>query len=175
MSEIAAREYVDTDDAAAAVKVFDGHFTNAQAVMDETFSPDGDGDANLQYDLSGADAKYFEISLVAVTAQPNANPPVLAETRGGIRTKKALDFETKSVYTVTFTATDPSGEDTSVTVTIHALDQAEIEGIPGDQKRVWVNEGVESIDSLEAANPPRREPGRIEMVPFDNQRSADYP
>ena len=161
LSEIAAREYVDTDDAAAAVKVFDGHFTNAQAVMDETFSPDGDGDENLQYDLSGADAKYFEISLVDVPAQPNANPPVLAETRGGIRTKKALDFETKSVYTVTFTATDPSGEDTSVTVTIHALDQAEIEGIPGDQKRVWVNEGVESIDSLEAANPPAENLGGL--------------
>ena len=150
LSELAAREYADTDDSAAAVKVFDGHFTNAAAVTNKELTADGDGNQYLQYDLSGPDAEYFEISLTNVTADPT----VLAETRGGIRTKKALDFETKSVYRVTVTATDPAGAATDVDVTIHALDQAEIEGIPGNEKRVWVNEGVEFIDALEAANPP---------------------
>ena len=150
LTELAAREYddADADDAAAAVKVFDGHYADQDAKdagkYAATFIPDGNGSEDLQFDLSGADAKYFAI-------RNDETPP---NQRGLISTKSALDFETKSTYTVTVTATDPSGATATATVTINALDQAEIEGVPGDQKRVWVDEGDYHIDSLNAQNPP---------------------
>ena len=147
-SELAAREYDDTDadvNVAAAVKVFDGYFANETDKAAGELMGDGTtGRENLQFDLSGADAKYFAIR----------NDEIPSDQRGLISTKRALDFETKSTYTVMVTATDPAGAKSTATVTINALDQAEIEGIPGDQKRVWVNESVEFIDSLQAANPP---------------------
>ena len=127
------------------MKVFDGYFANETDKDAGTLTPDGNnGRENLQFDLSGADAKYFAIR----------NDEIPSDQRGLISTKRALDFETKSTYTVMVTATDPAGAKSTATVTINALDQAEIEGIPGDQKRVWVNESVEFIDSLQAANPP---------------------
>ena len=135
-SELAARVYADTVadvDVAAAVKVFDGYFADESDKDAGTLTPDGNGRENLQFDLSGADAKYFAI-------RNDANPPA---QRGLISTKRALDFETKNTYTVMVTATDPVGATETVTVTINVLDQAEIEGIPGDQKRVWVNEAVD--------------------------------
>ena len=147
-SELAAREYDDTDadvNVAAAVKVFDGYFANETDKAAGELMGDGTtGRENLQFDLSGADAKYFAIR----------NDEIPSDQRGLISTKRALDFETKSTYTVMVTATDPAGAKSTATVTINALDQAEIEGIPGDQKRVWVKESVEFIDSLQAANPP---------------------
>ena len=148
-TELLARNYADTDgseDTAATVKVWDGHSADQTAREAGTVIADGNnGRENLQYDLSGADAKYFAI---------NQNPGTTGDPAGLIKTKGPLDFETKSTYTVTVTATDPTGAKSTATVTINALDQAEIDGIPGDQKRVWVNERVEFIDSLEAANPP---------------------
>ena len=62
---------------------------------------DADGD-NLTYSLGGTDVASFGI--VAASGQ--------------LQTKSALDYETKSSYTVTVTATDPSSETDSITVTI---------------------------------------------------------
>ena len=148
-SELAAREYDGTvadNNVAAAVKVFDGYYaTEANKNADPpVLTADENGRENLQFDLSGPDAKYFAIR--------NDESPT--DQRGLITTKRALDFETKSTYTVTVTATDPAGATDMATVTINALDQAEIEGVPGDEKRVWVDEGDFQIDSLNAQNPP---------------------
>ena len=146
---------VDTDAATdgiqvpttGAVNVFDGYFENlaalpTQAAPDGTVSPDGtNGRENLQFDLSGADAKYFSIS--------NAATPV--EQRGLISTKRALDFETKSTYTVTVTATDPGGLTDTATVTIHVLDVPEVEGL---EERYRVDENQKLITALSANNPP---------------------
>ena len=41
---------------------------------------------------------------------------------GQLKTKAALDHETKDSYTVTVTATDPSGESDEITVTITVID-----------------------------------------------------
>ena len=128
------------------MKIWDGYFADAAAKAADTLTPDGTtGKENLQYDLSGADAKYFAI---------NQNPGTTDDPAGLIKTKGPLDFETKSTYTVTVTATDPAGAKDTVTVTINALDQAEVEDVPGDEKRVWVDEGEYQIDSLRANNPP---------------------
>ena len=63
-------------------------------------------DDKLRYTLSGTDAASFDIN--AVTGQ--------------LQTRAALDYETKSSYSVTVTATDPSGESDTITVTIEVTD-----------------------------------------------------
>ena len=146
-SEADARDYdpAVTNDAAARVKVVDGHFSSEADKDSGTLTTDGSlGWENLQFDLSGPDAKYFAIR----------NDETPADQRGLISTKGPLDFEDQSTYTVTVTATDPAGATDTATVTINALDQAEIEDVPGDEKRVWVNEGDYHIDTLMATNPP---------------------
>ena len=60
----------------------------------------------LTYTLGGPDADSFTID--RGTAQ--------------LSTKVALDYETKDTYTVTVTATDPSGETATVMVTIKVTD-----------------------------------------------------
>ena len=59
----------------------------------------------LLHTLSGDDAGAFEI-----------------DNSGQIKTAKKLDFETKSSYTVTVTATDPSGSSASIVVNITVTD-----------------------------------------------------
>ncbi len=66
---------------------------------------DDDNDA-LTYFLGGTDAGLFDI----------------VDTSGQLQTKAALDYESKSAYTVTVTATDPSGLADEITVTIDIID-----------------------------------------------------
>ena len=61
----------------------------------------------LLYTLSGTDAASFKID----------------RRTGQIKTKAALDYETKNVYMVTVTATDPSGATDSIAVTINVTDE----------------------------------------------------
>ena len=68
---------------------------------------DSDNDT-LTYTLSGTDAASFDIE----------------STTGQLKTKAALDYETKSTYTVTITVSDGSLTDT-ITVTINITDVAE--------------------------------------------------
>ena len=65
--------------------------------------PNGD---TLTYTLGGADAESFDIE----------------ESSGQLQTKAALDYETKTSYTVEVTATDPSGDSATITVTITVTD-----------------------------------------------------
>ena len=65
----------------------------------------------LTYTLGGVDAASFDISADNLDAQ--------------LQTKAALDYETKQSYTVTVTATDPSGLSATVTVTIEVTDENE--------------------------------------------------
>ncbi|MYE88284.1 hypothetical protein F4X33_04730, partial [Candidatus Poribacteria bacterium] len=74
---------------------------NAVAATD----PEND---TLTYTLSGTDATSFDIE----------------SATGQLKTKSALDYETKSIYTVTITASDGSLTDT-ITVTINVTDVAE--------------------------------------------------
>ena len=63
----------------------------------------------LTYSLGGADAASFDI----------------VRSSGQLKTKAELDKETKDTYTVTVTATDPSGEIATAMVTIKVTDQDE--------------------------------------------------
>ena len=69
---------------------------------------DADGDT-LTYTLSGTDAAAFNI----------------VSTTGQLRTQAALDYESKSIYTVSITASDGSLTDT-ITVTITVTDVDEV-------------------------------------------------
>ena len=95
----------------------------------------GPGDDVLTYSLSGADAKYFVIvgSVEHPTSyDPDGDGTATAITDAGSLVFKVdddltpLDFEMKTRYTVTISATDPSGDDDSVTVTINITDHNEM-------------------------------------------------
>ena len=70
-------------------------------IGDPVAATDADSDT-LTYTLGGADAESFDIE----------------ESSGQLKTKAALDFETRATYTVNVTATDPSSHHTTITVTI---------------------------------------------------------
>ncbi len=148
LSEEDARVYDSTASpdptVAGVVNVYDTRDDTA----DDTDNPTADGatgNENLHYSLSGSDAKYFEIPQANDTA---ATPP---ETRGVIKTKGPLDFEARSSYTVTLTATDPGGMTDTVTVTIRVLDVPEIEGL---EERIRVDENTKVISNPSAKDPP---------------------
>ena len=65
-----------------------------------------DDDTNLTYTLGGTDKVAFDID----------------DGTGQLMTKAALDYEAKSTYTLTVTATDPALESDTITVTIKVLD-----------------------------------------------------
>ena len=79
---------------------------------DEEVTPDdhpvsaSDDDTNLTYTLGRTDKDAFDID----------------DGTGQLMTKAALDYEAKSTYTLTVTATDPALESDTITVTIKVLD-----------------------------------------------------
>ena len=74
---------------------------------------DDDNDT-LTYTLSGTDAASFDIGM----------------STGQLMTKAALDYETKTTYMVTVTATDPDGASGSTMVTIMVTDANEAPSFP---------------------------------------------
>ena len=152
-TELEARVY-DTDLTSAGVQApvdalvnaFDGYFEDRDARVADPPEPTDDT-ANLHFALSGAEAKYFTIgNLVGSTQSPATD-----EVRGLIRTKGPLNFETKSTYTVTVTATDPAGLTDTATVTINVLDVPEIRGLGS---RIRVDENTFDIADISVDNPP---------------------
>ncbi len=70
---------------------------------------DADTSDTLTYTLGGTDAAVFSI----------------VSTTGQLQTKAALDYETKSAYTVTVSVSDGNGGTDSITVTINVTDVTE--------------------------------------------------
>ena len=93
---------------------------------------DPDSGDTLTYTLSGRDGASF--SIVATTGQ--------------LQTKAALDFETKSTYTVTITATDNRGLTDEITVTITITDVDEktkpttVEIVGDDSRMAPINQPI---------------------------------
>ena len=77
-------------------------------IEDPVSATDPDSGDTLTYTLGGPDASAFDIG----------------RTSGQLRTRTALDYETKNTYTVTVTVTDGSLSD-EITVTISVTDVAE--------------------------------------------------
>ena len=82
--------------------------TGPNADIGTEMAKDGDNDA-VTYSLGGRDAGSFNI----------------IPATGEIIRKDPLDYETKNMYRVTVTATDPSGLDDTIAITIEVLDVPE--------------------------------------------------
>ena len=98
---------------------------------------DAEGDA-LTYSMIGDDAASLTIG----------------RTSGQIRTKDALDYETKpNSYTVTVTATDPAGLSDSATATITVTDVDEDPVVSGDASVDYAENGTGMVATYAATDP----------------------
>ena len=108
----------DVDESTNNIPVFTDGASTTRSVAENTAAGTNIGnpvsatDANddpLTYILSGTDVSKFSID----------------STTGQLRTKAALDYETKSSYTVTVNVSDENGGSNSITVTINVTDVTE--------------------------------------------------
>ena len=112
--------------------------TGAEEPIGDALSAE-DGDL-LMYTLGGADMDSFELS------DPAGNSVNLL-------TKAELDFETKSEYTVTVTATDPSGASDIITVTVMVIDEDEGGVIALDSSVEYAENGEDPVETFSAKDP----------------------
>ena len=94
---------------------------------------DEDGDL-LVYTLGGADAASFGI----------------ARNNGQLKTRAALDHESRSSYTVVVTATDPSGAAAGIPVTINIVDEDEPARIIGSRSMGFAENGTSPVAAFSA-------------------------
>ena len=98
---------------------------------------DGDDPKDLlMYTLSGADADSFAIDRDLAV----------------IKTKAELDYETKKVYMVTVTATDPSGASDSISVTINVTDENDNAAISGSASQTYAENGTAAVARFTATD-----------------------
>ncbi len=97
-----APEFTDGHSATRSVDENIGSGVDIGSTVSAT-DPDRD---TLTYGLSGTDASSFSID----------------STTGQLRTSAALDYETKSSYSVTITVSDSNGDSDSISVTINVTD-----------------------------------------------------
>ena len=75
-------------------------------------------DANVGEPVPASDSDSGDLRIYTISDTTNFK----VDNNGQIQTKKALDFESQSSYSVTLTATDPSGASDSITVNITVTD-----------------------------------------------------
>ena len=117
-------------------------FENTEARQDigTPLSAHDDDDDLLVYTLGGADAASFGI----------------ARNNGQLKTKAPLDYETKRVYVVEVTATDPSGAAASILVFIGVINENEPAQITGTSAVDFAENGTARVASFTARDPERR-------------------
>ena len=69
---------------------------------------------------------------------------------GQLKTKSALDFETKSSYRVTMGVFDPSGGSDTITVTITVTDVADVPLTSGTTQMIGVVDSEQDTDRIDA-------------------------
>ena len=110
--------------------------TNIGAPVMATDTDTDSGDT-LTYSLSGRDAASFAI----------------IASSGQLQTKTALNYETKSRYSVTVTATDLSGASDSITVTITVTNVNEASVVTGPTAKSYPENGTGTVASYRATDP----------------------
>ena len=108
------------------------------AVGDPVTATDANAGDTLTYALSGDDAGTFSID-------GSGQISVGADT--------ALDFESKAGYSVTVTATDPSGASDSIAVTISVTDVNEAPTITGAESAEVAENSTEAVGGFTATDP----------------------
>ena len=108
----------------------------SESIGDPVRATDDEGDT-LAYSLIGDDASSLTIG----------------RTSGKIKTNAALNYETKSRYTVTVTATDPAGLSDSATVTITVTDVDEGPVVSGNAAIDYAENGAGMVAVYAAADP----------------------
>ena len=107
------------------------------AVGDPVTATDTNAQDVLTYSLSGADAASFTIGMAS----------------GQLRTKAALDHDTKASYMVVVTAADPSGLSDTITVTISVTDQNEPPVISGKASVYYAEDRTDTVATYTATDP----------------------
>ena len=106
------------------------------------------------YSLGGTDADSFAID----------------RRTGQIKTKAALDFETKAAHMVTVVATDPSGATDSINVTINVTDENDKAVITGGKSVDYNENGTGSVATFTATD---QDGDAIEWS-LDGQNAAQF-
>ena len=151
---------VEEEDFANEAPVFQDADRNTPGMQDETVTreveentPDGENigadafeatDAGdlLMFELGGADADSFGLS-----------KPATDGNSVHLQTKAALDYETKSEYTVTITAMDATGAPDTITVTVIVTDVNEGADIEGDDAVMYAENGEDAVATFTATDP----------------------
>ena len=107
----------------------------ARSIGPPVSASDDDGDL-LIYALGGADAAAFDIT----------------RTNGQLKTRAALDYETKSIYVVEVTATDPAGAADSIMVTISVNDVNDPAEIAGGASISYLENGTGPVAAFSATD-----------------------
>ena len=107
------------------------------AVGDPVTATDTDTDDVLTYTLSGTDAASFTIGMAS----------------GQLRTKAALDHDTKASYTVTVKVEDPSLASDTITVTITVTDENEPPMISGKTSVYYAEGRTDAVATYTADDP----------------------
>ena len=94
----------------------------------------------LRYTLSGSDSGSFEI----------------VESSGQLLTDAALDYDTKSSYSVTVTVSDPLGASASIGVTIMVINVNETPVVTGDTAPKFAERATGIVARYRAIDPERR-------------------
>ena len=101
-----------------------------------------DEDASLTYSLGGPDAASFDIDRGETLA-----------TAGQLKTKAALNKESKDTYTVTVTAADSLSASSTITVTIKVTDVDEMPDLEGEAPEEYAENGTAALATFRATDP----------------------
>ena len=102
----------------------------------------------LIYTLSGADAALF-----SVDADDATTPDVDEGGQITVKSGTKLDFETRTTYMVTITATDSFSDSASIDVTITVTDADEAPDVTGDATKEYAEKGTRSVATYTAVDP----------------------
>ena len=102
----------------------------------------------LIYRLSGADAALFSVGADDAITE-NVDEGGQIKVKSGTK----LDFETRTTYMVTLTATDSFGESVSIDVTITVTDADEAPDVTGDATKEYAEKGTRSVATYTAVDP----------------------
>ena len=116
--------------------------TGADTNVGDDFTADDSNMDLLMYELGGPDADSFQLS------KPEGTGNTI-----NLQTKAKLDYETKTEYTVTITAADPSGATDLITVTVTVTGVNEGADIDGDDTVMYEENGDGAVATFTATDP----------------------